>query len=352
MAEAKKDKSLNNLDALLKEIEQEQGKEVRIDPRSFSRIPRYPVDSPTIGNILGFGGLPKGRIVEVFGPEQAGKSTLAQYFGGMVQKEGKLCVYIDMEHAIDPYYSPSLGLDIKNNFEWFQPDSGEKALDLVIKFLEKAPDLVGIIIVDSVPQLVPQAELDGEMEDQQMGALARLMGKGMRKITPLLGKTDCVLLCINQIRQKIGVMFSNPETTPGGNALKYAASIRLDIRQVEKITGANEDDIIGFRSRVKAIKNKTAHPFKKGEIEIYYGRGIDSAQEYLNYGVSQGIFTKNGSWFNYGEERLGQGAKNAAVTLKSLPQYENLKEIIRQNLFNTAPVLGGETESSEEEVLA
>nr|WP_325248236.1 recombinase RecA [Amylibacter sp.] len=278
------------------------------------------VEATSTGSIgldiaLGIGGIPKGRIIEVYGPESSGKTTLSLHCIAEEQKKGGVCAFVDAEHALDPTYAKKLGVDL-DELLISQPDAGEQALEITDTLVRSGA--VSMVVVDSVAALTPKSELEGDMGDHQVGAQARLMSQAMRKLTGSISKSKCTVIFINQIRMKIGVMFGSPETTSGGNALKFYASVRLDIRRIGAIK--DRDEIVGNATRVKVVKNKVAPPFKQVEFDIMYGEGISKRGELVDLGVKAGIVEKSGSWFSYGDQRIGQGRENAKNFLKENPQ--------------------------------
>ncbi|QUS35395.1 recombinase RecA [Falsirhodobacter algicola] len=264
---------------------------------------------------LGIGGLPKGRIVEIYGPESSGKTTLTLHVVAEEQKKGGVCAFVDAEHALDPAYAKKLGVNL-DELLISQPDTGEQALEIVDTLVRSGA--VNLIVVDSVAALTPKSEIEGDMGDMQMGSQARLMSQAMRKLTASIGRSNCMVIFINQIRMKIGVMFGSPETTTGGNALKFYASVRLDIRRTGSIK--DRDEVIGNSTRVKVVKNKVAPPFKEVEFDIMYGEGISKLGELVDLGVKAGVVEKSGSWYSFGDERIGQGRENAKQFLRNNPQ--------------------------------
>jgi recombination protein RecA len=263
---------------------------------------------------LGIGGLPQGRIIEIYGPESSGKTTLTLHVVAEQQKKGGVCAFVDAEHALDPQYAKKLGVNL-DELLISQPDTGEQALEIVDTLVRSGA--VSLIVVDSVAALVPKSEIEGDMGDMQMGSQARLMSQAMRKLTGSIGKSNCMVIFINQIRMKIGVMFGSPETTTGGNALKFYASVRLDIRRTGAIK--DRDEVVGNATRVKVVKNKVSPPFKEVEFDIMYGEGISKVGELVDIGVKAGVVEKSGSWYSYGDERIGQGRENAKAYLKQNP---------------------------------
>jgi len=263
---------------------------------------------------LGIGGLPKGRIIEIYGPESSGKTTLTLHVVAEEQKKGGVCAFVDAEHALDPSYAKKLGVNL-DDLLISQPDTGEQALEIVDTLVRSGA--VGLIVVDSVAALTPKSEIEGDMGDMQMGSQARLMSQAMRKLTGSIGKSNCMVIFINQIRMKIGVMFGSPETTTGGNALKFYASVRLDIRRTGAIK--DRDEVVGNATRVKVVKNKVSPPFKEVEFDIMYGEGISKLGELVDLGVKAGVVEKSGSWYSFGDERIGQGRENAKTFLRNNP---------------------------------
>ena len=276
---------------------------------------------------LGIGGLPRGRVIEIYGPESSGKTTLALHVAAEAQKRGGICAFVDAEHALDTIYARKLGVDLENILI-SQPDTGEQALEIADTLVRSGA--IDVLVVDSVAALTPKAELEGEMGDMQMGSQARLMSQALRKLTGSISKSRCMVIFINQIRMKIGVMFGSPETTSGGNALKFYASVRLDIRRIGAIK--EREEVVGNQTRVKVVKNKVAPPFKQVEFDIMYGEGISKMGELVDLGVKAGIVEKSGSWFSYDSERIGQGRENAKTYLKEHPDMAARIELaIRQN---------------------
>ena len=313
MAKEKENLQADTLDETLKQIQKMFGKGavMRLGERESVDVDAIPSGSLLIDEAIGVGGYPKGRIIEIFGPESSGKTTLALHAIAECQKNGGRAAFIDAEHAIDPVYAKNLGVDI-NELILSQPDNGEQALEIVEMLANSGG--VNLIIVDSVAALVPQAELDGEMGDSSVGLQARLMSKAMRKIAGILNKKECAVIFINQLREKVGVMYGNPETTSGGRALKFYASVRIDIRRTEAIKqGA---DIVGNTCRVKIVKNKVSPPFKQCEIDIIYGQGISKEGEILDRAVELGLIKKSGSWFEYNGNKIAQGRDAAKVYIK------------------------------------
>ncbi len=298
---------------------------------------------------LGIGGLPRGRVVEIYGPESSGKTTLALHVIAEAQKRGGICGFIDAEHALDSVYARKLGVDLQHLLI-SQPDTGEQALEITDTLVRSGA--IDVLVIDSVAALTPKAELEGEMGDMQMGAQARLMSQALRKLTGSISKSRCMVIFINQIRMKIGVMFGSPETTSGGNALKFYASVRLDIRRIGAIK--EREEVVGNQTRVKVVKNKVAPPFKQIEFDIMYGEGISKTGELVDLGVKAGIVEKSGSWFSFDSERIGQGRENAKAYLKDNPQTaERIERAIRQNAGLIAgQILEGTPDPEEGEAVA
>ena len=318
MADTKK----QSLDTALKQIESQFGKGtiMKLGTRETIEVPSIPTGSFGLDNALGIGGLPKGRVVEIYGPESSGKTTLTLQIIAECQKAGGSAAFIDAEHALDPEYAKALGVDI-DELLLSQPDTGEQALE-VTDMLVKSGSL-DVIVVDSVAALVPRAELEGDMGDSHVGLQARLMSQALRKITGSIQKSNTLVIFINQIRMKIGVMFGSPETTTGGNALKFYSSVRLDIRRIGAIKDG--DEVIGNETRVKVVKNKMAHPFKVVEFQILYGKGINKNAEIIEFAVKKGIIEKAGAWYSYKGDKIGQGIAKTSEFLKENPKV--LEEI-------------------------
>lgn len=340
-----KDKAL---DAALSQIERAFGKGsiMRLGQDTKIDIEAISTGSLGIDIALGIGGLPKGRIVEIYGPESSGKTTLALSVIAQAQKKGGTCAFIDAEHALDPSYAKKIGVDI-NNLLISQPDAGEQALEIADTLVRSGA--IDVLVVDSVAALVPKAELEGEMGDSHMGLQARLMSQALRKLTATVSRSNTLIIFINQIRMKIGVMFGNPETTTGGNALKFYASIRMDIRRVGAIK--DKDDVIGSQTRVKIVKNKVAPPFKTVDFDIMYGEGISKVGELIDLGVKAGIVEKAGAWFSYNGEKLGQGRENAKQVLRENPALaDEIERKIRADAGHLTSELIGDDEGSSEMV--
>ena len=325
------------LDAALAQIDRAFGKgsAMRLGSREAIEIETISTGSLGLDIALGIGGLPRGRVVEVYGPESSGKTTLALHAVAAAQAAGGVAAFIDAEHALDPIYAKKLGVDI-DNLIVSQPDTGEQALEITDTLVRS--NAVDILIIDSVAALVPRAEIEGEMGDSHVGLQARLMSQSLRKLTGSISKSKCLVIFINQLRMKIGVMYGNPETTTGGNALKFYASVRLDIRRTGQIK--DRDDIVGNATRVKVVKNKLAPPFKQVEFDIMYGEGISKTGEILDLGVKAGIVEKSGAWFSYDSIRIGQGRENAKQYLRDNPEVaDRLERSIRGKTEEVAEAL-------------
>lgn len=323
------DEKLKALNLALSQIEKDFGKEaiMRLGAKGTNEdVEAIPTGALPLDIAIGIGGIPRGRIIEIYGPESSGKSTLAMCIAAQAQKQGGIVAYIDAEHAMDPDYAAKLGVDI-DNMLISQPDSGEQGLEIADKLVRSGA--VDLIVVDSVAALVPRAEIEGEMGDSFVGIQARLMSQGLRKLTPTVSKSKASIIFINQLRQKIGVMWGNPETTPGGLALKFYSSVRLDIRRVEAIKKG--DEVLGNRVRVKVVKNKVSAPFKTAEFDIMFGIGIDKYGYLLDIGVSDGIVDKAGAFFSYKGEKIGQGRENSKQYLAEHPEIaQEIEDLIRE----------------------
>lgn len=316
LTDEKKDQLLNDA---LKAIEKEYGKGsiMKLGDRAAVSVDAIPSGSLALDKALGIGGYPKGRIIEIFGPESSGKTTLALHAIAECQKQGGRCAFIDAENAIDPVYAKHLGVDI-DELILSQPDSGEQALDITELLIKSGA--IDLVVVDSVAALVPQAELDGEMGDASVGLQARLMSKAMRKLASVMNHSNTTAIFINQLREKVGVMFGNPETTPGGRALKFYSSVRLDVRRSETLK--NGADAYGNVTKIKVVKNKVAPPFKTATVNIIYGEGISHSDELINLAVENDIIEKAGAWFSYEGEKIGQGINSVREYLKTHPEFE------------------------------
>ncbi len=343
------------LDAAIAQIEKNYGKGAVMklgDSSSSMNVETTPTGSLALDIALGLGGIPKGRVVEIYGPESSGKTTLTLHMIAEVQRRGGIAGFIDAEHALDPVYARNIGVDIDNLYI-SQPDSGEQGLEIAETMVRSGA--IDIVVVDSVAALVPKQEIDGDMGDAHVGLQARLMSQALRKLTAVISKSNCTVVFINQLREKVGVMFGSPETTTGGRALKFYASIRLDVRRVEAIKQSGE--VIGNRTRVKVVKNKIAPPFKEAEFDIMFGRGISYAGDVLDLAAGSDIVAKSGAWYNYGSDRIGQGRENAKKYLEEHPEvlYE-IDRKVREH-YGLDPegarvpvVSGGEAEAPSEEI--
>jgi len=330
-----KEDKVRALESALAQIEKQYGKGSVMklgETQSNMNIETVPTGSISLDIALGLGGVPKGRIIEIFGPESSGKTTVALHMIAEVQKMGGIAGFIDAEHALDPVYAKNIGVDIDNLYI-SQPDNGEQALEIAETMVRSGA--VDIIIVDSVAALVPKAEIDGEMGDSHVGLQARLMSQALRKLTAIVGKTQFIVVFINQLREKIGVMFGNPETTTGGRALKFYASIRLDVRRIESLKQGG--DVIGSRTKIKVVKNKVAPPFKEAEFDIMFGKGISKEGDVLDLATDCGIIVKSGAWYSYNDNKIGQGRENAKQYLVDNPDiFEEIYQKIRDK-YNLRP---------------
>ena len=312
-----KNEKLKALDAAISQIEKQYGKGAVMklgDPANQMNVETIPTGSLSLDIALGLGGIPKGRIVEIYGPESSGKTTVTLHMIAEVQKRGGIAGFIDAEHALDPVYAKNIGVDIDNLYI-SQPDNGEQALEITETMVRSGA--IDIVVVDSVAALVPKAEIDGEMGDSHVGLQARLMSQALRKLTAVISKSNCTVVFINQLREKVGVMFGNPETTTGGRALKFYSSVRMDVRRVESLKQGGE--IIGNHTRVKVVKNKIAPPFKEAEFDIMFGEGLSVAGDILDLAASVDIVNKSGAWYAYNGDKIGQGRENAKQYLKDNP---------------------------------
>ena len=340
-----KDDKLKALDAAIAQIERQYGKGSVMklgDNSANMNVETVPTGSLSLDIALGLGGLPKGRIIEIYGPESSGKTTVALHCVAEVQKQGGIAGFIDAEHALDPVYAKNIGVDIDNLYI-SQPDCGEQALEITETMVRSGA--VDVIIVDSVAALVPKAEIDGEMGDSHMGLHARLMSQALRKLTAVVSKTNCVVIFINQLREKVGVVFGNPEVTTGGRALKFYASVRMDVRRIDTLKMGGE--IVGNRTRVKVVKNKVAPPFKEAEFDIMFGKGISREGDILDLAVANDIVDKSGAWYAYMGDKIGQGRENAKAFLAENPAIcAEIDEKIREKLglVETEDAEGTETE--------
>lgn len=320
------------IEAAMSQIEKQFGKGsvMRLGDHSHMNIEAIPTGSMILDIALGVGGIPKGRIIEIYGPESSGKTTVCLHVIAEAQKQGGVAAFIDAEHALDPVYAKKLGVDI-NNLLVSQPDFGEQALEIAEALVRSGA--VDIIVVDSVAALVPKVEIDGEMGDSHVGLQARLMSQALRKLAGIVSKSNCIVMFTNQLREKVGVMYGNPETTTGGRALKFYASVRMDIRRIDSIKNGSE--IVGNRTRIKVVKNKVAPPFKEAEFDIIYGEGISREGGVLDVAVLNNIIVKSGSWFSYNDNRIGQGRENAKLFLRNNPSIlDEIEAKIRSIYFS------------------
>ena len=349
IANVKNEDKLKAIEAAVKGIEKEFGKGalMKLGDASAMEIESFPTGALTLDIALGVGGIPKGRIVEVFGPESSGKTTVALHMVAEVQKLGGYAAFIDAEHALDPAYAKALGVNIDDLYV-SQPDTGEQGLEICDMLVRSSA--FDIIVIDSVAALVPKVEIEGEMGATHVGLQARLMAQALRKLAGGISKTNTTVIFINQLRMKIGVMFGNPETTPGGRALKFYASIRLDVRKIETLKQGT--DVVGSRTRIKVVKNKVAPPFKLAEFDIMYGRGISKEGCILDLGVEHDIVRKSGTWFSYGEDRIGQGKMNAAAFLKEhYAMRDEIEHKIREILVKKPDLEPDDDESEISDLL-
>ena len=320
---------LKALESALGQIEKQYGKGSVMklgDSAAHMNVEAIPTGSLSLDIALGVGGIPKGRIVEIYGPESSGKTTVALHMVAEVQKRGGIAGFIDAEHALDPVYAKNIGVDIDNLYI-SQPDNGEQALEITETMVRSGA--IDIVIVDSVAALVPKAEIEGDMGDSHVGLQARLMSQALRKLTAAISRSNCIVIFINQLREKVGVMFGNPETTTGGRALKFYSSVRLDVRRIESLKVAGE--VVGSRTRIKVVKNKVAPPFKEAEFDIMFGKGISKEGDILDLAANENIIIKSGAWFAYNDAKIGQGRENAKLYLKENPAVmEEVENKVRE----------------------
>ena len=337
-----KEEKLKALEAALSQIERQYGKGAVMklgDPSAQMNVETIPTGSLSLDIALGLGGIPKGRIVEIYGPESSGKTTVTLHMIAEVQKRGGIAGFIDAEHALDPVYAKNIGVDVDNLYI-SQPDNGEQALEITETMVRSGA--IDIVVVDSVAALVPKAEIDGDMGDSHVGLQARLMSQALRKLTAVISKSNCTVIFINQLREKVGIMFGNPETTTGGRALKFYSSVRLDVRRIESLKQSGE--VMGNRTRVKVVKNKIAPPFKEAEFDIMFGEGISAVGDILDLAANENIVNKSGAWYAYGGNKIGQGRENAKQYLKDNPEICNEIEAKVREHFG----LQGTSESAQQ----
>ena len=339
------DDKLKALDAAISQIEKQYGKGSIMklgDTSNQMQVETVPTGSLSLDIALGQGGLPKGRIIEIYGPESSGKTTVALHAVAEVQKAGGIAGFIDAEHALDPVYAKNIGVDIDNLYI-SQPDNGEQALEITETMVRSGA--VDIVIVDSVAALVPKAEIDGDMGDSHVGLQARLMSQALRKLTAVISKSNCIVIFINQLREKVGVMFGNPETTTGGRALKFYSSVRLDVRRIEAIK--QQGEVIGNRTRIKVVKNKIAPPFREAEFDIMFGQGISKEGDILDIAADLDIVNKSGAWYAYNGDKIGQGRENAKTYLREHPEVrDEIEQQVRAH-FKPEEAEGTETVEAE-----
>lgn len=335
---SKEDKT-RALESALAQIEKQYGKGSIMklgDTAAHMSVETIPTGSISLDIALGLGGIPKGRVIEIYGPESSGKTTVALHMVAEVQKRGGIAGFIDAEHALDPAYAKKIGVDIDNLYI-SQPDNGEQALEITETMVRSGA--VDIVIIDSVAALVPKAEIDGDMGDSHMGLQARLMSQALRKLTAVISKSNCIVIFINQLRDKVGVMFGSPETTTGGKALKFYASIRLDVRRIEALKQGGE--VVGNRTRIKVVKNKIAPPFKEAEFDIMFGQGISREGDVLDLAANENIIIKSGAWYAYNDAKIGQGRENSKIFLKDNPEiFAEVEKKVREkyNILSDMPV--------------
>lgn len=341
-----RDEKLKALDAALGQIEKQFGKGAVMklgDPAAQMNIETIPTGSLSLDIALGLGGIPKGRVIEIYGPESSGKTTVTLHMIAEVQKSGGIAGFIDAEHALDPVYAKNIGVDVDNLYI-SQPDNGEQALEITETMVRSGA--LDIVVVDSVAALVPKAEIDGDMGDSHVGLQARLMSQALRKLTAVISKSNCTVVFINQLREKVGVMFGNPETTTGGRALKFYSSVRMDVRRIESLKQGGE--VIGNRTRVKVVKNKIAPPFKEAEFDIMFGEGISYEGDVLDLAASINVINKSGAWYAYEGEKIGQGRENAKIYLKEHPEVcEEVAKKVRAH-FNIGATPDSQAEKEDE----
>jgi len=341
-----RDDKLKALDAAISQIEKQYGKGAVMklgDPSAQMNVETIPTGSLSLDIALGLGGIPKGRIIEIYGPESSGKTTVTLHMIAEVQKNGGIAGFIDAEHALDPVYAKNIGVDIDNLYI-SQPDNGEQALEITETMVRSGA--IDIVVVDSVAALVPKAEIEGDMGDSHVGLQARLMSQALRKLTAVISKSNCTVIFINQLREKVGVMFGNPETTTGGRALKFYSSVRLDVRRIEALKQGGE--VIGNRTRVKVVKNKIAPPFKEAEFDIMFGEGISMVGDILDLAASTNIINKSGAWYAYDGNKIGQGRENAKLYLKENPEIcAQVEAKVREFYGLTAKVTSAPGEKEE-----